>query len=933
MLRVFLSYHTPDRTIALSLKRAIEDTLRGADVFVDQTHLRYGHLWQPSLFDAIANAQAFLILVSHRAGDWQKFEYYEALDRKVKNDAFVLLPVIIADRAKGPAANLPGLAQLHWIESTEPTAPDPLAKIVAALQARELAKPPEPWRAINPYRGLVALEEQDADFFFGRETETGEIIDKIIATSGRLIALVGNSGVGKSSLVQAGVIGSLKRQRWPGRQHAWPETLKDSRAWAYLAMKPGEDPIGALMSEFSALWFPDPTDPKRVDRRQEWAERLREGKARLADVIKASDDHLRNELSLTPPPRVFLYIDQGEELYARSPPAERKRFSEIIADGLARDPERLIVMTSQRADYYGELQANAALFRLTETIDVPPLGADNLALVLREPARVLGVGFESDDLVSHIVKSVEDQPGALPLLADLFTDLWERMRERGDSTLRVSDRREIIQVGAALSKRADQFLAKHPDKVDAVKRLFTLRLAHVPRQGEPVRARWERDAKQGADSAVEAEWALVEQLAGPDWRLIVTGEKDGKATAEVAHEILFKTWPTLKRWLEDERDFLVWRGELGARREEYNKAAQTGARQQRQALLMGLPLDTAKKWLVARRGDIEPADEAFIKASVQAERAVARNRQLLQAAVGVLMLGTIAGLLGVIYKDEINNVRFEYFTVRPYIAANFTPYVLTQEAERALKPLASFHECLKNCPEMIVVPAGSFMMGSPESETGRRPREGPQHEVTIAKPFAVSKFEVTWEEWSACVKYGYCPHISDSAWGYGTRPVINVTWEQVNQYVAWLKRMTRQPYRLLTEAEWEYAARAGTNTAYPWGNEIGNGNANCSGCGSQWADDEKTAPVGSFPANAFGLHDMNGNVWEWVEDCYQSNYDGAPTDGLALITRDCINHVVRGGSWIVWQVPESARSASRDNYARNQQRSYVGFRIARTLAP
>ena len=345
----------------------------GADVFVDQTHLRHGHLWQPSLFDAIAKAQAFLILVSRRAGDWQKFEYYEALDRKVKDDAFVLLPVIIADRAKGPAANLPGLAQLHWIESTEPTAPDPLAKIVAALQSREVAKPPEPWRAINPYRGLVALEEQDADFFFGRDREAGEIIDKIIAAPGRLIALVGNSGVGKSSLVQAGVIGSLKRQRWPGRQHAWPETLKDSRAWAYLAMKPGEDPIDALMSEFAALWFPDPTDPKRVDRRQEWAERLRQGKARLADVIKASDDHLRNELSLTPPPRIFLYIDQGEELYARSPPAERKRFSEIIADGLARNPQRLIVMTSQRADYYGELQANAALFGLTEKIDVPPL--------------------------------------------------------------------------------------------------------------------------------------------------------------------------------------------------------------------------------------------------------------------------------------------------------------------------------------------------------------------------------------------------------------------------------------------------------------------------------------------------------------------------------------------------------------------------------
>ena len=931
MLRVFLSYHTPDRTIALNLKRAIEDALPGADVFVDQTHLRYGHLWQPSLFDAIAKAQAVLILVSHRAGDWQKFEYYEALDRKVKNDAFVLLPVIIADRTKGPAANLPGLAQLHWIESTEPTAPDPLAKIVAALQARETTKPPEPWRAINPYRGLVALEEQDADFFFGRDSETGEIIDKIIAAPGRLIALLGNSGVGKSSLVQAGVIGSLKRQRWPGRQRDWPETLKDSRAWAYLAMKPGEDPIDALMSEFTALWFPDPTDPKRVDRRQEWAERLREGKARLADVIKASDDNLRNELSLTLPPRVFLYIDQGEELYARSPPTERKRFSEIIADGLASNPQRLIVMTSQRAEYYGELQANAALFRLTEKIDVPPLDADNLALMLREPARVLGVGFESEDLVSYVVKSAQDQPGALPLLADLFTDLWERMRERGDGTLRVSDRREIIQVGAALSRRADQFLATVPDKVDAVKRLFTLRLAHVPRQGEPVRARWERDAKPGIDLAVDAEWALVEQLAGSDWRLLVTGEKDGKATAEVAHEILLKTWPTLKRWLEDERDFLVWRGELAARHKEYDKAGEVGTRQQRQALLMGLPLDTAKKWLAARRGDIEPADQAFIKASVQAERATARNRQRLQAAVGVLMLGTIAGLLGVIFKDEINNGWFEYFTVRPHIAANFTPYVLKPEAERALKQGDPFRECAKDCPEMVVVPPGEFWMGSPPNEKGRYDEEGPQHKVVFAESFAVSKFEVTFDEWDACVAYGDCdPRVSDTGFGRGQKPVINVTWDDARRYVAWLSRMTGEPYRLLSEAEWEYAARAGSDKAYSWGDEIGKGNANCNGCGNSW-DAKQTAPVGSFDPNQFGLYDLHGNVWEWVEDCYQDNYNGAPTDGTAWTAGDCSRRVDRGGSWD--GLPGVLRSAFRGRNTTGGRGSNLGFRVGRTLSP
>jgi hypothetical protein len=650
-LRVFLSYHSPDRAIALSLKRAIEDSLPGADVFVDPTHLRHGHLWQPRLFDVIGQAQAFLILVSHRAGDWQKFEYYEALDRKVKDDTFILLPIVVADRSKGPAANLPGLPQFHWIESTEPTAPDPLAKIVATLQGRDTATLPEPWRAINPYRGLVALEEQDADFFFGRESETCEIIDEIIAAPGRLIALVGNSGVGKSSLVQAGVIGSLKRQRWPGQQHAWSEVLKDSRAWAYLTMKPGENPIDELMSEFAALWFPDPTDPKRIDRRHEWAERLRGGKARLADVIKAGDDHLRNELSLTPPPRIFLYIDQGEELYVRSSPAERKRFSEIIADGVARNSERLTVMTSQRADYYGELQANAALFGLTNTIDVPPLDADKLTLVLREPARVLGVGFESDDFVSHIVKSAEDQPGALPLLADFFADLWERMRERGDGSLRVLDRREIIQVGAALSKRADQFLVKRSSEVDAVKRLFTLRLAHVPRQGEPVRARWERDAKRGTDPTIDAEWALVEQLAGPDWRLIVTGEKDGKATAELAHEVLFKTWATLKHWLEDEREFLAAKGQLEGDMADWRATPES---QKSGALLSGNKLIRARDWLVKRPQDLSREGRQFIQTSVDKDVQQRRRNKLFSTLAFLTILGVAGYAIFEAHRAEHN---------------------------------------------------------------------------------------------------------------------------------------------------------------------------------------------------------------------------------------------------------------------------------------
>jgi formylglycine-generating enzyme required for sulfatase activity len=942
-LRVFLSYHTPDRAVALGLKSAIEGALPGADVFVDQTHLRHGHLWQRSLFEAIARAQAFVILVSHGIGDWQKVEYFEAQKRKVKDDAFILLPIIIADRARGLADNLPGLGQIHWIESTEPTAPEPLAKIVAALQAHAVPKSPQLWRTINPYRGLVALNVQDADFFFGREREAGEVLERIIAAPGRLIALVGDSGVGKSSLVQAGVISALKRERWPGGKQAWPQSLEDSRAYAYLRMEPGKNPIEMLVSEFTALWFPDRTDSLRLARDQEWTVRLRQVNpdgspaARLANLIKATDEHLRDRLSLTPPPRYLLYIDQGEELYSRASPDERRRFSEIIADGLASSAQRLIVMTSQRADYFGKLQGNAALFRLTEVISVPPLDADNLALVLREPARVLGVGFESDDLVRHVVSAAEGQPGALPLLADLFTDLWERMRKRGDGTLRVADAREIIQVGAALLKRADKFLRNNPGKVDAVKRLFTLRLAHVPRQGEPVRARWERDAEPGTDPTADAEWTLAELLAGQDWRLTVTGAKNGKATAEVAHEILLKTWSTLRRWLEVEREFLVWRGELDARRKDYDAAGAMGRRQQRQQLLMGLPLDRARTWLAARTGDIEPEDRAFIAASVKAERAAARTWRAAQAAVGLLLLGIVASLLAFIFQDEIH-------------AHSFVPYVLSTEREHALKPGAFFRECARDCPEMVVVPSGEFRMGSSESEAGRQDTEGPSRTVTIAKPFAVGRHEVTWDDWTACVDKRGCVAKESTDGSFdkghnvdkGRNPVINISWHEAKMYVAWLSRMTGKSYRLLTEAEWEYAARGVTSVApphppYPWGDTASHEYANygadqcCSGRIEGWDRWRNTAPVGQFPPNAFQLYDMHGNVSEWVEDPWHANYRGSPpSDGMAWMEgADNGRRMFRGGSWN--GTPQLLRSANRGWNIPNVWLNALGFRVARTL--
>ena len=232
-------------------------------------------------------------------------------------------------------------------------------------------------------------------------------------------------------------------------------------------------------------------------------------------------------------------------------------------------------------------------------------------------------------------------------------------------------------------------------------------------------------------------------------------------------------------------------------------------------------------------------------------------------------------------------------------------------------------------PAMVVLPAGRFRMGCLSDDGDCETDEKPIREVVIAS-FALSKHEVTFAQWDACVSGGGCGghRPDDEGWGRADRAVVNVSWEDAQSYVSWLSEQTGEEYRLPTEAEWEYAARAGTTTKYSWGNEIGVGRANCDGCGSQW-DDSRTAPAVSFPANSWALHDMHGNVWEWVQDCWNDSYVGAPVDGSAWLGGDCSGRVFRGGSWV--SGPRSPRAANRGRYTTGNRDGIVGFRVARTL--
>ena len=244
----------------------------------------------------------------------------------------------------------------------------------------------------------------------------------------------------------------------------------------------------------------------------------------------------------------------------------------------------------------------------------------------------------------------------------------------------------------------------------------------------------------------------------------------------------------------------------------------------------------------------------------------------------------------------------------------------------------TFQDCAE-CPKMVVVPSGSFTMGSPKREGGHDD-ERPLHRVRIDYQFAVGVYEVTFAEWYACVDAGGCgsyvPDIPDNSWDRENRPVINVSWDDAQSYVRWLSERTGKTYRLLSESEWEYVARAGSTTKYSWGDSIGFNRANCYSCGSRWGG-EKTAPVGSFSANAWGVHDMHGNVQEWVQDCYEGSYEGAPADGSAWESEDCSYRVKRGGSWLNFY-PWNLRSANRGRYTGEIQSNFdVGFRIARSF--
>jgi formylglycine-generating enzyme required for sulfatase activity len=759
-----------------------------------------------------------------------------------------------------------------------------------------------------------------------------------------LVLIHGASGSGKSSLVRAGVLPRLAGQY-----------LRVGAPWRTFSIRPSGGPLWNLAKEFARLEG-RADDLARIDK---IVATFSARDATLSSIFASNASHVA-----APDERLCILVDQFEELFRFEKETSREEAelfvdllvrNDTVPDGASKTPKetddrqngaraaRVHVIVTMRSEYLGE----CARFKgLAEAINrtqylVPGMDRDSLLRAILRPAQVYG-GEVASELAEKLVAEAGGREDELPLIQHGLMFLWNAAAARAKPGERVVLDSEPLEAAGGLvrllSDHADAVAgvaAADPAHRDTLERLFRA-LTDMNVEGKAIRRpRAFRDLVAVTQSDPDTLRGIIEAFRR-DGVSFVTPYGDqpiaDNTVIDISHEALIRCWNKLadpdSGWLTHEfNDGLIWRSLL--------VEAEGFAADKRRVLS---PATTAERWKwwqhrhvnaawAQRYGDSFP----LVKKLIDASRRHSRHIRQLQAAAIVVSL--LIGFAGAAYWVSQNQTRLQ-MVADLYLW--HTP--LSSQGKEALKPKQEFQDCGR-CPRMVVVPAGSFMMGSPAGKGADD--EHPQHLVTIARPFAIGKFEVTFDEFDTCAELGGgCTRPYDYGWGRGDRPVVSVSWDDAQKYLSWLSRETGKQYRLLSEAEYEYAARAGKETAYPWGNAVkldGKAMANCSDCASSW-DDRQTAPVGRFTANGFGLYDMVGNVWEWVADCYHPSYEidasqsevEAPANGLPWTDRQCQERVVRGGSWDY--DPQYLRSAVRDRNSSFYQGSDLGFRIARTLA-
>jgi formylglycine-generating enzyme required for sulfatase activity len=726
----------------------------------------------------------------------------------------------------------------------------------------------------TPYPGLEAFKPEQAPIFFGRGAEVDQLLEVLRHSDIRFVGVVGASGSGKSSLVAAGLIPRLRLGALPGSAH-----------WVDMTFKPGErgdDPFLALAYALKAVLGTT-------------GERETELACDLQAESECFDSRVGELLRGRPQgAELLLVVDQFEELFTLVPADKRADFIELLETVVRTRKVRVIV--TMRVEFLAsafEIPALAELFRGRGFFALSTPGVLALSDMVRRPAQVAGLEI-GNDLCERILKDTGTGPGALALMAFALHEVYERGKQSRRLTLQ--DYKTMGGVAGAIQAQAEKALKPLLDKDDrALHALHALFLDLVEVNDQGIAARRRAFLELIRRDATKAR--LVDALVNV--RILVTDVEGGaNPTLEVAHEAVFSAWPRLARWIVEHSGELRACARLARAANDWKEAGAPAFSQ--------LPdRATLKQYRRVRPGCSLGGDAEVVGCFLRA----ARRRQRLWSVFGLLVVLVVV-TLGVHIRQQERKMSWN-----------------------ALRIWSLAKTGLYKGPAMEKLSGGPFLMGSSDCVPDDPRFECPQQKVTV-QPFWVGKHEVTFDEYSAFVLDVDGVELpNDSGFGRGSRPVINVSWKDATAYAEWLAKRTGERFRLPTEAEWEYAARAGTETEYWWGDDVrkdGEVWANCRDCGSEEGG-RKTAPVGSFPANHFKLHDMHGNVWEWVEDDWHANYKRSPDDGRAWKDnpRGSLRGV-RGGSW--FYDAAFCRSAYRNGYSPDYRRYGLGFRLSRSVA-
>jgi formylglycine-generating enzyme required for sulfatase activity len=946
--RIFLSHSSANNAEAI----AIRDWMIAHgwdDVFLDldpERGLKAGERWQEALKRAAERCELVVFVVSPvwAASKWCLAEFLLAKSLNKRIFAVIVEPT--------PFSELPSEMTAEW-QITDLTAGARdyhtavtlldgkttdvafgteglnrlrIGLVESGLDPKHFDWPPanDPGRA--PYRGFLPLEADDAGIFFGREAAVIDALDRLRglceAPPPRLLVILGASGAGKSSLLRAGVLPRLGRD---DRQFFALPIIRPERA----AVSGSTGFLRALEGAFQEAKIPI----SRADLRAAIEGRATQLGPLLSKLAQKISPVVADTSLLPKAPTLVLSIDQGEELFLVEGQGEAQPFLSLLRDLLTADAPAVVALFTIRSDNYERLQLAAELEGIRQqTLSLPPMPRGSYVEVIKGPAqRLEGTprALQIDNaLVDALLIDIEagGAKDALPLLAFTLERLYGDYGPTGHLKLEHYEKLGRIEgsIEAAVERAfkaadVDPKLPKDkPARLALLHRGIIPWLAGIdPETGAP-RRRVARFSEIPAEARPLIDLLIEQRLLSTD----VAADTKEK-TIEPAHEALLRKWSLLQGWLKEDAPLLaVLDGIKRAARDWVaNGKATSYLAHSKERLRAAERLLTRPDFAT----DLEPIDKEYLASCRSAEQAAQARARRSKAVVGALV--ALLFLLGLGWWQQ--DVLLEQYHWRMLM----DPSVLTveQEKEKAANPGADFRECVTGCPTMVVLPAGRYTMGSPDNEKDRSDNEGPQHEVTIIKPFAASRTEVTFDEWDACVSSGGCNKYkpSDEGWGRGRRPVIHVSWADSKAYANWLSKMTGKQYRLLTEAEWEYAARAGHQSRFSFGDD--------EALLEQYAwynrnSEKETQPVGEKVANAFGLFDMQGNVYEWVEDRWHDNYEGAPPDGTAWAKDgNESRRVYRGGSW--GNSAKILRPAYRmydDPVVRENDR---GFRLARTLNP